>query len=434
MIVLNDGLAATNAPVTNTVEFPIQLASNQMFNVAGSNSLSQLSLFGPIDTAGHNLTLAGDGGWQVPGVISGAGSLTKLGTNGTAVLYSSNSFDGPVLVQEGTLRIDNGGALGSTNGTTTVLSNGTLHLNGGIKVPQAITLQGALTGSTLANVLDGPILLNGGTVPVSVASGSGLTINGLITGSGGLAKTNVGTLRLNAANTYTGATFLSAGTLGGTGVVSAVTSVGSAGKTIAPGLSPGVLTCSNVMLSASTTVQVELNGTNAGTGYDQLNVHGSVALSNATLSVLPGFTPAVGDSFVIINNDGAEPVTNTFTGLTNGAVFAVGGLPFQINYAGGDGNDVVLTRVAPPASFTFVGLSGSSVLVQGAGVPFANYSLQASSNLSLWLLIATNAAGAGGLYQFLDTDAPLYSNRFYRVRSEERRVGKECRSRWSPYH
>ena len=24
--------------------------------------------------------------------------------------------------------------------------------------------------------------------------------------------------------------------------------------------------------------------------------------------------------------------------------------------------------------------------------------------------------------------------RFYNARSEERRVGKECRSRWSPYH
>ena len=26
------------------------------------------------------------------------------------------------------------------------------------------------------------------------------------------------------------------------------------------------------------------------------------------------------------------------------------------------------------------------------------------------------------------------SNYFFKVRSEERRVGKECRSRWSPYH
>ena len=30
-------------------------------------------------------------------------------------------------------------------------------------------------------------------------------------------------------------------------------------------------------------------------------------------------------------------------------------------------------------------------------------------------------------------EVPLISDR-YGVRSEERRVGKECRSRWSPYH
>src|SRR2546430_13324584 len=28
----------------------------------------------------------------------------------------------------------------------------------------------------------------------------------------------------------------------------------------------------------------------------------------------------------------------------------------------------------------------------------------------------------------------LFLNRLPRLRSEERRVGKECRSRWSPYH
>ena len=28
----------------------------------------------------------------------------------------------------------------------------------------------------------------------------------------------------------------------------------------------------------------------------------------------------------------------------------------------------------------------------------------------------------------------LISNYFSQLRSEERRVGKECRSRWSPYH
>src|SRR3712207_3903078 len=33
-----------------------------------------------------------------------------------------------------------------------------------------------------------------------------------------------------------------------------------------------------------------------------------------------------------------------------------------------------------------------------------------------------------------DTNIPLLFPHFYNVRSEERRVGKECRSRWSPYH
>ena len=35
------------------------------------------------------------------------------------------------------------------------------------------------------------------------------------------------------------------------------------------------------------------------------------------------------------------------------------------------------------------------------------------------------------------SDMPVLANLFgtvQRVRSEERRVGKECRSRWSPYH
>ena len=35
-------------------------------------------------------------------------------------------------------------------------------------------------------------------------------------------------------------------------------------------------------------------------------------------------------------------------------------------------------------------------------------------------------------YQFRDTDHA--ADLFAAERSEERRVGKECRSRWSPYH
>src|SRR2546422_10133954 len=45
--------------------------------------------------------------------------------------------------------------------------------------------------------------------------------------------------------------------------------------------------------------------------------------------------------------------------------------------------------------------------------------------------IAAVGAILSGLLLTIDLGRPL---RFWHMRSEERRVGKECRSRWSPYH
>src|SRR5258708_7425581 len=39
-----------------------------------------------------------------------------------------------------------------------------------------------------------------------------------------------------------------------------------------------------------------------------------------------------------------------------------------------------------------------------------------------------------GLIPILDREEPLILGIYEKLRSEERRVGKECRSRWSPYH
>ena len=47
------------------------------------------------------------------------------------------------------------------------------------------------------------------------------------------------------------------------------------------------------------------------------------------------------------------------------------------------------------------------------------------------------ALGGDGSWDYIVPDPPhhrLFIARQSRVRSEERRVGKECRSRWSPYH
>ena len=57
--------------------------------------------------------------------------------------------------------------------------------------------------------------------------------------------------------------------------------------------------------------------------------------------------------------------------------------------------------------------------------------------LVIVLLCLSMAVSAGGfMFKHLEVKDGLSSNRVNDIfkRSEERRVGKECRSRWSPYH
>ena len=50
--------------------------------------------------------------------------------------------------------------------------------------------------------------------------------------------------------------------------------------------------------------------------------------------------------FLLIDNDGTDPVVGTFAGLPEGATFTVAGVPLQISYVAGTGNDVVVTTLA----------------------------------------------------------------------------------------
>jgi len=88
-----------------------------------------------------------------------------------------------------------------------------------------------------------------------------------------------------------------------------------------------------------------LNGATAGSGYDQVKVSGTVTLASATLHPTLGFPPGSNSSFTIIDNDGADPVTNTFNGLAEAATLNIDGRPFKISYIGGTGNDVTLTAL-----------------------------------------------------------------------------------------
>jgi len=165
------------------------------------------------------------------------------------------------------------------------------------------------------------------------------------------------------------------------------------GSTVSPGNSPGKLTVLNSLyFEAGSNYYAELQSTSA---YDQLAVGAeytspsgyAVSLNDANLNVVlsDGFSMAQGDKFTIIDNKSSRPVSGTFNGLAEGAVFAVADGTFSISYIGGDGNDVVLTVVSAPTkpvqapNTGFKILASNPLLILGLGVITAGFFLAMSS-------------------------------------------------------
>lgn|GEM_PF-5477762 len=361
--------------------------------------------------------------------------------------HPNNENNFPTSTTFGSIEFDGGGPGMGYN-----ISGNPIALNAGLRVEnnsgQAIdhTLNNSLhlnsnqTFTIINDVgilfLTGTIDLNGKGLRFDVATASEARAQGVISGAGGVIKTGAGLLMLTANNTYTSATalnagtlqingaqpaspvFLAAGTLKGIGTVGTLSSTGGGGPgsiLISPGGSPGILTSSNIALNASTTLALELNGTTPGSGYDQLNVNGSVTLNNAALSITLDFTPALGNSFTIVNNDGVDAVAGRFSGLPQGATFFVGTTQFQINYAGGNGNDVVLTRIV---SLEIERVSTNAVRLLWPTNGAAGFDLECNTNLATtnWVLASPPPTVVGA--KNVVTNAFPPSHKFYRLHKQ----------------
>lgn len=142
---------------------------------------------------------------------------------------------------------------------------------------------------------------------VSYAAGSGQTVLNMAYGN--FSNPSGSTCTINGKVTVTG-TLVQSGTLKGTGTLITATGLTNTGV-LSPGNSPGLFTVQGNFSNASTgTLLIELSGTTAGTGYDQLAVSGSTTL-NGTLDLrtINGFMPAAGQSFTVLT---ANAVTGTF--------------------------------------------------------------------------------------------------------------------------
>ena len=172
---------------------------------------------------------------------------------------------------------------------------------------------------------------------VTISSGA-LTNTGQLlirTGSGGTrtiagAVINQGTVEVSTALTYTGTSFQNAagGTIRGDGLVTFNTGGLSNAGTIAPGLSPGILTVQNVTQSQSGIVDIEIGGLAAGTAYDRLAVTNVTLDGTLNLTLNGGFVPSLGDVFDVMTWTSHTGTFPTINGTSIG-----GGKKFQPTYA-----------------------------------------------------------------------------------------------------
>jgi autotransporter-associated beta strand protein len=300
----------------------------------------------------------------IPGLVSGPEQLTKLG-GGTLVLANpANSYAGGTTVVEGVLAVVAAGSLGT--GPLTLGQPG--FVGAGLRFDYSGTLAKAV-----AHLASATLDTNGNTV----------TLTGVVSGTGTqLTKAGAGTLILSAANTYTGNTVVSGGTLlvtnttgfgtgygsvtvsagagfGGTGTVSGAVAVTGGKLVVGTPTGPGALTLrGTTTLNSTATFQSVLNGPTAGTGYSQLVVPagGSLALGGSTLSAALGYTPAGSDRLFLVNNQNPTGgLSGTFAGLPEGGLVTFpGGSTARISYQGDfgsmsltGGNDVVLYNYQP---------------------------------------------------------------------------------------
>jgi autotransporter-associated beta strand protein len=269
---------------TNSLSTWIPASNNFTLNVTNSGAY--------IDTNGQNVTIAQP---LLDGSGSTSDSLTKL-NSGTLILASSaaNTYQGTTTVNGGTLQIGNGGSGGDMTGGGPIVVN---------------------ANATLAfSRSDNP------------AQGSNFTTNSsnVISGAGGLAQIGTGLLTLNATNTYSGPTAVSAGTLAVNGALTqtSTVSVGNAGTLTGSGLIGGGATVTTLTGNGT----INLSGGSIG---GPLNVTGGNWLGTGTVNgVLTSssnvFAVANGGTLNAAGNMSLSGGTLTGQGTISGGTLTLG--------------------------------------------------------------------------------------------------------------
>ena len=297
------------------------------------------------------------------GCING-GLIEALGASNTLVLNDGafNNTGGTIFANSGKIEVNAGSLV--TGGTVNVSSipGSTLRMKGGSVTGGTLNNSGTILletgttstiGGTINNQLSGLLPVDNATLSipamsalnnfgtVTIDTDAALTMDPSVTytqtGSGSRTSVN-GDLTGGQVNILGGVLF-------GNGTINAVLNNSAR---IRPGMfefAPGILTLNgNYTHSTSGIFVAELNGSDSGVGYDSLHANGTINLEGG-LELAGSFAPAIGDEFLIVQNDGTDAITGTFSGFPEAFTFDRNGQQFRISYVGGTGNDVVVTTL-----------------------------------------------------------------------------------------
>ena len=428
------------------------------------------------------------------GVLSGSGSLIKVGT-GTETLSGNSTYTGATTINAGTLTVTGGnnGAGGALSGTPTITVNSggilaltnqdtlgytagkdVLTINSGGQVQNngtgvrdtlqnTLTMTGGILGGTSAgdnagaysfdnqsgntitatsDAAGNPALISAGKVQLQVgnetfnvtrgvaAPASDLTISSAINGGNGFTKTGNGILLLSGANTYTGTTAVSAGTLNltgsltgsnvstsGTGTFTEGTAgvIAGAGKTVTQGSSASTFLNSSNTYTGGTIVNSGFlgvgNATNSGTAENVASLGTGTATVNTGGTLALGDIGSTGTGFTIANAvtlaggtltafDGIQTLSgglNVTGASTLASTFNDNGKGFYLSGATtGTGNLTIKYSGLDPGNANNAAFDGSTIHFSNTGAATAN---TYSGTVTVTPIIG---GGSGGSYLQLD--------------------------------
>jgi autotransporter-associated beta strand protein len=392
----------------------IELNNGAIIRASGTNATPNTLILGDSEAtiltaniAGNGLQLRGTGGLTIlstiSGTIAGTNGLWLNGEYGVRTIQSTNnSFNGPITIGRGTLQVASlaDAGLNSSLGAgseairiSTDTGSGTLKFIGpaGSTTNRVIDLLSTTGAAYIEQAGAAGLLKFTSDFTATGAGAKTLFLRGSAAGTGEIAgriadnstthrtaltKEGTGTWTLSGANSYTGATLVSAGTLALTGSSQSPTITVAAGASL--GFLPGTTATADGTVIFNAGGRVRLTSAPSLSSY--------TLLTAAAITGTPELFPAVPGYILEVVGGTTLKLTSTGSGYTTWANANVGGQGVALDFdQDGIANGIEFFMGTATPGFTPPGVLLNNTITWPKDPAFiGSYLVQTSPDLADW--------------------------------------------------